>query len=31
VDNAEGMTNLSDIPKPKIFELIDRIKKSPAK
>lgn len=31
VDKAEEMTSLSEIPKPKIFELIDRIKKSASK
>jgi hypothetical protein len=31
VDKADEMTSLAEIPKPKIFELIDRIKKTPAK
>ena len=31
IDKAEEMTSLAEIPKPKIFELIDRIKKTPAK
>ena len=30
VDKADEMTSLAEIPKPKIFELIDRIKKTPA-
>ena len=31
LDKADEMTSLAEIPKPKIFELIDRIKKTPAK
>jgi hypothetical protein len=31
VDKADEMTSLAEIPKPKIFELIDRIKKTPTK
>jgi hypothetical protein len=31
IDKADEMTSLAEIPKPKIFELIDRIKKTPAK
>jgi predicted transcriptional regulator len=31
LDKADEMTSLAEIPKPKIFELIDRIKKTPGK